>query len=252
MIETKGIEKSYQDKRVLTDLSLQLPENQLIAFIGPNGAGKSTLLSIISRMLEQTTGEVYFKEKEIRQWRSKELAKNLAFLQQSNGFTVDMTVEELVSFGRFPYTRGRSTPEDEQIISESLALLSLESFRQRSIHALSGGQLQRVYLAMILAQDTEYILLDEPLNNLDLKHANQLMHLLEKLVKDHGKTVLIVLHDINFAARYADHIVAMKEGSLFKTGTVAEVIQEPVLKELYDLEVKIVEVDGQRFCYYFN
>jgi iron complex transport system ATP-binding protein len=252
MIETKGIEKKYQDKRVLTDLSLKLPENQLIAFIGPNGAGKSTLLSIISRMLEQTTGEVYFKDQEIRQWHSKELAKNLAFLQQSNGFTVDMTVEELVAFGRFPYNRGRTTSEDEAIIAESLALLSLESFRKRSIHALSGGQLQRVYLAMILAQDTEYILLDEPLNNLDLKHANQLMHLLEKLVKDHGKTVIIVLHDINFAARYADHIVAMKEGHLFKTGNVAEVIQEPVLKELYDLEVKIVEVDGQRFCYYFN
>ncbi|WP_225001390.1 iron ABC transporter ATP-binding protein [Enterococcus casseliflavus] len=252
MIETKNVSKNYAKTQVLTECSLALPEQKMIAFIGPNGAGKSTLLSLVSRMLDQRTGDIYLDGTEIRQWKSKELAKKMAFLQQSNRYAVKLTVRELVAFGRYPYNRGRQSAADDRIIDDSLAKLSLTEYANQSIHELSGGQLQRVYLAMILAQDTDYLLLDEPLNNLDLKHANQLMKLLTTLVEDYQKTVVIVLHDINFAARYADHIVAMKDGQIFKAADTEAVIQEQVLASLYEIPIKLVQVDSRQFCYTFQ
>jgi iron complex transport system ATP-binding protein len=252
MNETKNVSKNYAKTQVLTECSIAVPEQKMIAFIGPNGAGKSTLLSLVSRMLDQRTGDIYLDGTEIRQWKSKELAKKMAFLQQSNRYAVNLTVRELVAFGRYPYNRGRQSAADDGIIDDALSKLSLTEYSDQSIHELSGGQLQRVYLAMILAQDTDYLLLDEPLNNLDLKHANQLMKLLTTLVEDYQKTVVIVLHDINFAARYADHIVAMKDGQIFKAADTEAVIQEQLLESLYEIPIKLVQVDGRQFCYTFQ
>lgn len=252
MIEAQAVGKQYLDKTVLAEIDLQLPKGELIAFIGPNGAGKSTLLSIMSRLQGDFSGQLYIDQGEIRAWDSKELAQRLAILKQSNQVQARITVAELVAFGRFPYSRGRLTAADDKLINQALAEMHLTDLAEAEIQTLSGGQLQRAYIAMILAQDTEYILLDEPLNNLDMNHANQMMHLLRRLVTKLGKTVLLVIHDINFAAGFADEIIALKNGRLFKQGTVDEVITPAVLGELYEMEVKVVSYEGRPFCMYFD
>lgn len=252
MIEAQAVGKQYLDKTVLAEIDLQLPKGELIAFIGPNGAGKSTLLSIMSRLQGDFSGQLYIDQEEIRAWDSKELAQRLAILKQSNQVQARITVAELVAFGRFPYSRGRLTAADDKLIHQALAEMHLTDLAEAEIQTLSGGQLQRAYIAMILAQDTEYILLDEPLNNLDMNHANQMMHLLRRLVTKLGKTVLLVIHDINFAAGFADEIIALKNGRLFKQGTVDEVITPAVLGELYEMEVKVISYEGRPFCMYFD
>ncbi|OJG95110.1 iron ABC transporter ATP-binding protein [Enterococcus thailandicus] len=243
--------KAYQGKSVVDNINLTIQEQQLTAFIGPNGAGKSTLLSLVSRLVPKDTGEIYLDHNEVRTWKSNELAKKLAILRQSNELNLQITVRELVEFGRFPYTKGRLTQEDHQLVEEALKHLGLTKLTDQFVHTLSGGQLQRAYIAMVLAQDTDYILLDEPLNNLDMNFAVQIMQILKKLVTELGKTVVIVLHDINFAASYADEIVAMKEGQLFTQGKTNEIIQKAVLDELYEMDIRICEIEGRRFCLYF-
>lgn len=251
MIDLAGVNKAYQGKSVVDNINLTIQEQQLTAFIGPNGAGKSTLLSLVSRLVPKDTGEIYLDHNEVRTWKSNELAKKLAILRQSNELNLQITVRELVEFGRFPYTKGRLTQEDHQLVEEALRHLGLTKLTDQFVHTLSGGQLQRAYIAMVLAQDTDYILLDEPLNNLDMNFAVQIMQILKKLVTELGKTVVIVLHDINFAASYADEIVAMKEGQLFTQGKTNEIIQKAVLDELYEMDIRICEIEGRRFCLYF-
>ncbi|OJG43822.1 iron ABC transporter ATP-binding protein [Enterococcus gilvus] len=233
-------------------MCLPLKDEQLTAFIGPNGAGKSTLLSMISRLITIDAGQIYLDHNEVKAWRSNELSKKLSILKQSNGVNLRITVRELVSFGRFPYSKGRLTSEDQEMIEYALEKLGLVEMADDRIDTLSGGQLQRAYIAMILAQDTDYILLDEPLNNLDMNHAVHLMQTLRRLVEEEHKTVLLVIHDINFAASYADEIVAMKDGKIFAHGTTAEMIQPHILNTLYEMDIKICELDGKRFCMYFN
>ena len=252
MMEMKEISKSYGKKQVVQDIDLHIATEKLTAFIGPNGAGKSTLLSIASRLIEKDRGEIYLDGSEVKTWKSNELAQKLSILKQSNGVSLNITVEELVNFGRFPYSKGRLTKKDRLKVKESLLALGLMDLADQPINTLSGGQLQRAYIAMILAQDTDYILLDEPLNNLDMNYAVQMMQTLRSLVDDYGKTVLIVLHDINFAASYADEVVAMKDGQLFAQGPTEEIIQSSVLNRLYNMEIKICEIEGKRFCMYFR
>lgn len=252
MMEMKEISKSYGKKQVVQDIDLHIATEKLTAFIGPNGAGKSTLLSIASRLIEKDRGEIYLDGSEVKTWKSNELAQKLSILKQSNGVSLNITVEELVNFGRFPYSQGRLTKKDRLKVKEALLALGLMNLADQPINTLSGGQLQRAYIAMILAQDTDYILLDEPLNNLDMNYAVQMMQTLRSLVDDYGKTVLIVLHDINFAASYADEVVAMKDGKLFAQGPTAEIIQSSVLNRLYNMEIKICEIEGKRFCMYFR
>lgn len=252
MIESKNIIKKYGQKVVIPNLDLHLPEGKLIAFIGPNGSGKSTLLSMMSRLDKQYSGEIYLDKTEVRSWNSKELAKKLSILKQSNTIQLNITVEELVSFGRFPHSRGKLNSKDKEIINRVIKQMNLEAFTQRSIHQLSGGQLQRVYIAMILAQDTQYILLDEPLNNLDMKHANEIMHILKEIVVKLNKTVIVVLHDINFASGFADYIVALKSGEVFFSGETGMMMEASRLKELYDMDIKIIQFEGKHFCIYFN
>ncbi|EGP5690800.1 ABC transporter substrate-binding protein [Enterococcus faecium] len=182
MIDLQKVNKLYHGKSVVKDVQLTIPEKKLTAFIGPNGAGKSTVLSMISRLIPKDTGEIYLDHNEVKAWKSNELAKKLSILRQSNEINVQITVKELVEFGRFPYTKGKLTTKDEEIVQESLEHLGLEEIADQSIDTLSGGQLQRAYIAMVLAQDTDYILLDEPLNNLDMNFAVQIMQILKKLV----------------------------------------------------------------------
>ena len=250
MIDLKEVSKNYGEKKVVTEVCLPIEEEKLTAFIGPNGAGKSTLLSMISRLISIDAGQIYLDHNEVKAWRSNELSKKLSILKQSNGVNLRITVRELVSFGRFPYSKGRLTSEDKELIDYALEKLGLVEMAEDRIDTLSGGQLQRAYIAMILAQDTEYILLDEPLNNLDMNHSVQLMKTLRRLVEH--KTILLVIHDINFAATYADEIVAMKNGGIFAHGSMEEIIQPQILNALYEMDIKICELDGKRFCMYFN
>jgi iron complex transport system ATP-binding protein len=251
LIEIQGIAKSYGEKRVLSEIDLSVKKGKMTAFIGPNGAGKSTLLSLVSRLIPNEQGEIYLDHSELKAWKTGELAKRLAVLKQMNQLNLRLSVRELVSFGRFPYSKGRLGKKDEELVDKALENLGLTELAEEMIDSLSGGQLQRAYIAMVLAQDTEYILLDEPLNNLDMNYALQMMKLLRRLVDEFGKTVVIVLHDINFASSYADDIVAMKNGQVFASGSAEKMIDEEVLNHLYDMNIRICQIEGKRFCMYF-
>jgi len=252
MIEVKQLSKSYGDKLVLDGLSMAIPKGKITSLIGPNGAGKSTLLSIISRLIDQQEGSVLLNAKNIASYKSRALAQQLSILKQSNHLDLKLTVEELVSFGRFPYTQGNLNAEDHQKIDEAIEFLNLKSIRHSFIDELSGGQKQRAFSAMVVAQDTEYILLDEPLNNLDMKHAVNIMKTLRRLTDELGKTIIIVIHEINFASCYSDYIAALKNGRVLYFDEVGVVIQPDILKEVFDIEFNIQPVNGKRICNYFN
>ncbi|MBW8348892.1 ABC transporter ATP-binding protein [Bacillus sp. IITD106] len=252
MIEVLGLSKMYGKKRVVEDVTVDIQRGQITSFIGPNGAGKSTLLSMVSRLLDADTGEVLVDKNDARGMKSNEFSKKVSILKQSNYMNVRLTVRELVSFGRFPYSKGRLTAEDKQKVDEALEYMALTDMEDAYIEELSGGQRQRAFIAMVIAQDTDYILLDEPLNNLDMKHSVQIMKILRRLVDDLGKTVVIVLHDINFASVYSDRIVALKNGRVVKDGPTEEIIQSESLKEIYDMDIPIKQMNNCRICVYFN
>ena len=227
MIEVKGISKKYGSKAVVNDVSFQIKRGKITSFIGPNGAGKSTVLGIISRLLKRDSGEVIIDGKELSQWKTNELAKVMAILKQSNHLSVRLTIRDLVAFGRFPHSQGNLTEE------------------------LSGGQKQRAFIGMVLAQDTDYILLDEPLNNLDMKHSVQIMKILRRITDELGKTVVIVIHDINFASCYSDEIIALQNGEISVCGTVDEIMQAPTLSKLYDMDFEVQEINNKKICVYY-
>ncbi|ULT57483.1 ABC transporter ATP-binding protein [Neobacillus drentensis] len=252
MIQVKSLTKFYGKKAVVEDVTVTIQPGKITSFIGPNGAGKSTLLSMVSRLLHADTGEVLVNQSNVRLMKSNDFAKSVSILKQSNYMNVRLTIRELVSFGRFPYSKGRLTEEDERMVDQSLAYMHLTEMQDRFLDELSGGQRQRAFIAMVIAQDTQYILLDEPLNNLDMKHSVQIMKILRRLVDELGKTVVIVLHDINFASVYSDWIVAMKDGKVVKNGPTEEIIQSEALNEIYDMDIPIQEVNNCRICVYFN
>lgn len=252
MIEVRGLSKFFGKKAVVEDVSVKIETGKITSFIGPNGAGKSTLLSMVSRLMTADTGEVLLDTNDVRKMKSEDFAKRVSILKQSNFMNVRLTVRELVSFGRFPYSRGRLTAEDIEHIDRAMDYMNLAEMSDKFLDELSGGQRQRAFIAMVIAQDTEYVLLDEPLNNLDMKHSVQIMKILRKLVDELGKTVVIVLHDINFASVYSDRIVALKDGRIIKDGLTHEIINSPALKQIYDMDIPVQEQDGCRICVYFN
>lgn len=229
----------------MDSVSFELPKGRVTSFIGPNGAGKSTVMGIISRLIQRDSGRVEFENRDIGSWKSRELSRRLAILTQSNNIQMKLTVEELVAFGRFPYSGGRLTAEDRDIINRAISYMELEEFKERFVDELSGGQRQRAYIAMVIAQDTEYILLDEPTNNLDIYHATNMMKMVRRLCDELGKTVVLVLHEINYAAFYSDYICAFADGKVAKFGTVEEVITKETLSKLYRVDFEIMEIQGK-------
>jgi len=252
MFKVENITKKYGTRTVLDDVSLTFKTGQITSLVGANGAGKSTLLSIMARFLKQDSGNVFFEERNMASFKNLEIAKRVASLRQSNSFNIRITVRETVAFGRFPHSKGRLKKADEDIIDKSLEYMAITPMQDKFIDQLSGGERQRVFIAMILAQDTDHILLDEPLNNLDMKQSASIMRNLRNIVDETKKTIIIVVHDINCASCYSEEIVALKNGKLMLQATPEEFMQEGVIKEIFDVDCKIAEVDGNKICVYHN
>ena len=212
-MRVKDLTKQYDGKTVVDSVSFEIPKGKVISMIGPNGAGKSTVLNIISRLIARDSGLVDFDGRDIGKWKSKELAKRLAILTQSNNIQMKLTVRELVAFGRFPYSGGRLTKEDQDVIDKAVDYMELGDFQDRFIDELSGGQRQRAYIAMVIAQDTEYVLLDEPTKGLDLASRC----IIARALREHaqgGGTVIMATHDLDFAEQVADEIAMMFDGEI--------------------------------------
>lgn len=219
--------------------------------VGPNGAGKSTLLTMIGRLLDIDEGTIRIGSYDVASTKSKDLAHIVSILRQENHFITRLTVRQLVGFGRFPHSQGRLTRDDEQIISRYIDFLGLTELEGRYLDQLSGGQRQRAYVAMVLAQETQYVLLDEPLNNLDMAHSVQMMRHLRDAATTFGKTVVVVLHDINFAAKYSDYICAAKNGKVVQFGTPEQIMQDDILSDIFNTPVKVIQgPDGPLACYH--
>ncbi|TEW47270.1 iron chelate ABC transporter ATP-binding protein VctC [Psychromonas algicola] len=251
MIKLEKLSKVFSENKVINNVTTEFEKGKVTSIIGPNGAGKSTLLSMASRLVNKDNGFVYINGKEISDWDNKDLAKKLAVLRQSNNVTMRFTVREMVSFGRFPYSQGKLTKDDLAVINNALKYLDLIKIQNKYLDQLSGGQRQLAYIAMVIAQDTDSIFLDEPLNNLDIKHSLQIMRNIQKLAHEMNKAVVVVIHDINFAACYSDVIIALKKGEIIASGKVKDVIQADVLESIYETPFNIVEVNGKRMCTYY-
>ncbi|MBQ6933410.1 MAG: ATP-binding cassette domain-containing protein [Clostridia bacterium] len=250
-MNVKDLIKSYGRKKVVNEVSFEVPKGKVLSLIGPNGAGKSTVMGMISRLIAKDSGAIHFEDKDLTKWKSRELAKKLAILTQHNNIQMKLMVRELVAFGRFPYSGSRLTPEDNAMVDKAIEYMELEEYQDRYIDELSGGQRQRAYIAMVIAQDTEYVLLDEPTNNLDIYHASNLMRIARRLCDELGKTVILVLHEINYAAFYSDYICAFKDGYIAKFGKVDEVINKDCLKDIYNVDFEIIRVKDKPLSVYY-
>lgn len=247
----RELTKKYDGKTVVDGVTFEIPKGKVLSLIGPNGAGKSTVMGIISRLIARDGGQVFFNGTDIVKWKSKDLSRRLAILTQNNAVQMKLTVRELVSFGRFPYSGNRRTEEDEEMIDKAIAYMELQEIQDQFIDELSGGQRQRAFIAMVIAQDTEYILLDEPTNNLDIYHAANMMKMVRRLCDELGKTVILVLHEINYAAFYSDYICAFVDGKIAKFGTVKEVMTKETLSEIYKVDFEILEISGKPLTIYY-
>lgn len=251
MITLSDVRKSYNGEVEIGPVDLTIPGGGITAFVGPNGAGKSTLLTMMGRLMGMDAGTIEIAGYDVASTRSKDLAKIVSILRQENHFVTRLTVRQLVGFGRFPHSKGRLTTEDEKFVSRSIDFLGLGELEHRYLDELSGGQRQRAYVAMVLAQDTDYVLLDEPLNNLDMKNAVQMMQHLSKAARELGRTIIIVLHDINFAGHYADHICAIKDGAIVEFGPAAQVMTEEVLTRVFDTPVQVIDGPNGPLAVYY-
>ncbi|WP_218221998.1 ATP-binding cassette domain-containing protein [Nesterenkonia sp. Act20] len=246
MISLTEVTKNYgskgsADSVQIGPMTVEIAAGGITALVGPNGAGKSTILTMIGRLLGVDSGRIEVAGHDVVNSPSKTIAKILSILRQENHFVTRLTVRQLVGFGRFPHSKGRLTAEDERHISEAIDFLDLAELENRYLDQLSGGQRQRAYVAMVLAQNTDYVLLDEPLNNLDMQHAVQMMQQLRRAADELGRTVLIVLHDINFAAHYSDQILAMKDGVVAEHGPPEQIMRDAVLSRVFNTEVTVID-----------
>ena len=241
-IKTKDLNISYGNLDIVKDLNLEIPKGKITTIIGANGCGKSTILKTIARILQPKSGDIFINDKNIKDQSSKELAKTMAVLPQSPQAPCGLTVEELISYGRFPHQKGfgKMKKEDKDIVSWALEATGISEFRDRKIEALSGGQRQRAWIAMALAQQTDILVLDEPTTYLDLAHQLEVLNLLEELNKKQGTTIVMVIHELNNAARFADHMIGVKKGKIACQGSAYEVMTKENLKELFNIDAEIV------------
>jgi iron complex transport system ATP-binding protein len=241
-ITSKNLTLAYGDYIVLKDINITIPKNKITILVGSNGCGKSTLLKTISRLLKPVKGSVLLEDSNIFEKSSKAIAKKMAILTQAPEAPSDLTVFNLVKQGRYPYQTwfNQWSKEDEKIVNYALEKTGLTDIKHKRIADLSGGQKQRVWIAMTLAQQTDIILLDEPTNHLDIKYKIEVLDLLKNLNREEKRTIVIVLHDINLACRYAEHIIAIKDGKVYCEGKPEEIITEKLIKDVFDINSKVV------------
>lgn len=237
-LNIKNLVLGYEDKIIVNNIDLSIPKGEITILIGANGCGKSTLLSGMSRLLTPKDGNVYLDGISIHDYKPKELAKRLAILPQGPTAPEGITVKELCYFGRNPYKNlfGSRTKEDDDKVDWAIEVTGLKEFANRQLDSLSGGQRQRAWIAMALTQDTEVLLLDEPTTYLDLAYQIEILELLKDLNKKTNKTIVIVIHELNQAARYADNLVCMKKGSIYSQGRVETVFTENMLKDVFGVD----------------
>ena len=252
MIRIENVSLTIGNTPILRSIDLEIPKGGITALVGPNGAGKSSLLSVIARLQPLQQGNITIDGLPVRTTPSREIAKLLAVLRQDAVTASRLRVRELVGFGRFPHHRGKLTTEDEALIDLALEQFDLTALADRFIDTLSGGQRQRVMIAMTFCQGTDYMLLDEPLNNLDMFYARQLMRSLRHIADEKRRTFVIVIHDINQAAAYADRIVAMRDGRVTASGAPSEVMNSEVLEQVFGYVMPVHEVDGLSFALHFS
>jgi iron complex transport system ATP-binding protein len=240
--KTDNLTLGYGEYIVLKDINLSIPKNKITILVGSNGCGKSTLLRTMARLLKPISGSVLLEEDDIIRKSTKEVAKKLSILTQSPTAPGDLTVFNLVKQGRYPYQSwlNQWSKEDEKIVNYALERTGLMEIRDKRISDLSGGQKQRVWIAMTLAQQTEIILLDEPTNHLDIKYKIEVLDLLKRLNEEEKRTIVIVLHDINLACRYADHIIAIKDGEVYGQGAPEQLVTEDFIRNVFDIEAKVM------------
>lgn len=246
MIEIKNVTYKIGTQTILNDVSLNIPQNGITALIGANGAGKSSLLSLMARLQPLVSGSIAYNGRDLASTPTAEVAKMLAILTQENSIHSRISVRDLLLFGRYPYHQGRPSDEDKNIVEQAIIQFQLEPLANRYLTELSGGQRQRALIAMVFCQSTEYVLLDEPLNNLDMYYARNLMQLLRELTDKHQRTTVVVLHDINQAAAYADHVIAMQHGQVKFSGSPEEVFTVENIKVLFDMDVDILDYKGKK------
>ncbi|MGP4989348.1 iron ABC transporter ATP-binding protein [Glutamicibacter ardleyensis] len=251
MITLKEVHKKYSSEVTIGPVTLEIPTGGITALVGPNGAGKSTMLTMVGRLLGIDSGTIEVAGYDVTSTASKDLAKIVSILRQENHFVTRLTVRQLVAFGRFPHSKGRLTTTDEEIISRSIDFLDLAELEGRYLDQLSGGQRQRAYVAMVLAQDTETVLLDEPLNNLDMKHSVLMMQHLKRAAQELNRTIVIVLHDINFAGHYSDYICAMKHGKVVQFGTPEQIMNDEILSEVFETPVQVIDGPNGPLAVYY-
>lgn len=238
---TDDLSIGYGEQLIVKDLSVQIPNQKITTIIGPNGCGKSTLLKAITRIISHQSGAVVLDGKNVSKENTKVLARKMAILPQTPESASGLTVGELVSYGRFPYQTGygRLSQKDYEVIDWAMKVTNTSDFKYLPVDSLSGGQRQRVWIAMALAQETEIIFLDEPTTYLDMAHQLEVLELLQRLNKEEKRTIVMVLHDLNQAARFADYIVALKDGQIVKAGPCEEVITKEVLRGVFNIDAEI-------------
>lgn len=241
-LRAESIDLRYDRDIVVHELSVEILQGKITTIVGANASGKSTLLRALARLLAPANGHVYLGERDIRKQRSRDVARELTLLPQSPIAPDGITVSDLVARGRYPYQSLLRpwSAEDTRAVAAAMEATGVTDLAERQVNQLSGGQRQRVWVAMALAQETPLLLLDEPTTFLDLAHQIEVLDLLKELNRDTGQTVVLVLHDLNLASRYSDHLIAMADGRIAAEGTPHEVITEPIVREVFGLEAKIV------------
>lgn len=249
ILSAKNISLKYDKEIIIDNESFEIKKGKINVFLGKNGCGKSTLFKSLCKQLNPYLGNIFLNDKNINKIKNKDFAKITSILFQENIAPNDLTVKELVSYGRFPHIGLYSdlSNDDKKIIEDSLTLTNTKQFENRSITELSSGQRQLVWIAMLLSQNTNIMFFDEPTTYLDLKNQYEIMNCIEKINKELNKTIVIILHDINLAIQYADYIFMMKNGKIKYFGNVEDIITKENIKDIFDINVSIIKNKGQTF-----
>lgn len=256
ILRAENLATGYENFTVFQDLNVELKQGKITTIIGPNGCGKSTLLKTMGRILRQKEGKVYLQNQDLHSISTKQIAKQLAMLSQNPDAPSQLKVEELISYGRYPHRKNvnRLTKKDQEVIEWSMEVTKTIQFRNRELANLSGGQRQKVWLAMALAQDTSILLLDEPTTYLDMAHQLEVLQIVKQLNIDHNCTIVMVLHDINHAARFSDEMIAMKSGKIVAVGTPASILTKKVLRDIYEIDARVMidPANGAPVCFGYD